>query len=99
MGSQHIALAPPVGQPPMGKLVRARIPLSDGGRYPTTEEVLSALGVVVNKGNLGALQDITRRRTTRSLAGGQFAGLIPGSPNWPRRWTGRPTTSSRRPKG
>ena len=35
------------------------IPLDRTGRYPTTEEVLSSLGVVVNKGNLGALQDIT----------------------------------------
>ncbi len=55
-----------------------QIPLSDGSRYPTTEEVLSALGVVVNKGNLGALQDITQE-IYNGVAGrqGQFAGLIP----------------------
>ena len=48
------------------------------GRYPTTEEVLSSLGVVVNKGNLGALQDITDE-TYQAVAGreGQFADLVP----------------------
>jgi phospholipid/cholesterol/gamma-HCH transport system substrate-binding protein len=40
--------------------------------------VLSSLGVVVNKGNLGALQDITQE-IYNGVAGreGQFAGLIP----------------------
>ncbi|WP_099038327.1 MCE family protein [Mycobacterium neglectum] len=79
LGSQHIALAPPVGQPPVGELREGlRIPLSEGSRAPTTEEVLSALGTVVNKGNLGALQDITQE-LYNAVAGreGQFAGLIP----------------------
>ena len=55
----------------------SNIPLTDR-RYPTTEEVLSALGVVVNKGNLGALQDITDE-TYAAVAGraGSFADLIP----------------------
>jgi phospholipid/cholesterol/gamma-HCH transport system substrate-binding protein len=79
LGSQHIALAPPIDQEPVGQLREgAQIPLSDGSRAPTTEEVLSALGTVVNKGNLGALQDITQELYT-AVAGreGQFAGLIP----------------------
>ena len=79
LGSQHIALAPPVDQPPVGTMREGlQIPLSDGSRAPTTEEVLSALGVVVNKGNLGALQDITQE-IYNGVAGrqGQFAGLIP----------------------
>jgi phospholipid/cholesterol/gamma-HCH transport system substrate-binding protein len=79
LGSQHIALAPPVDQPPVGEMHEGlRIPLSDGSRAPTTEEVLSALGTVVNKGNLGALQDITQE-LYNGVAGreGQFAGLIP----------------------
>lgn len=60
LGSQHIELAAPVGEPAVGKLTGgATIPLSRTGKYPSTEEVLSALSVVVNKGNLGALQDIT----------------------------------------
>lgn len=79
LGSQHVALAPPIDQEPVGQLREgAQIPLSDGSRAPTTEEVLSALGTVVNKGNLGALQDITQE-LYNAVAGreGQFAGLIP----------------------
>jgi phospholipid/cholesterol/gamma-HCH transport system substrate-binding protein len=79
LGSQHIALSAPVDQAPVGQLREgAQIPLSDGSRAPTTEEVLSALGTVVNKGNLGALQDITQE-LYNAVAGreGQFAGLIP----------------------
>ena len=79
LGSQHIELAPPVDQPPVGELRDgSEIPQSQGGRYPTTEEVLSALGVVVNKGNLGAIQDITQE-VSNGVAGreGQFADLIP----------------------
>jgi len=79
LGSQHIALAAPVDQAPVGQLREgAQIPLTDGSRAPTTEEVLSALGTVVNKGNLGALQDITQE-LYNAVAGreGQFAGLIP----------------------
>jgi phospholipid/cholesterol/gamma-HCH transport system substrate-binding protein len=58
LGSQHIALAAPakgVGQLKDG----SEIQLDQTGSYPTTEQTLSALGMVVNKGNLGALQDIT----------------------------------------
>lgn len=79
LGSQHIALSAPVDQPPVGELRDgSELPQSQGGRYPTTEEVFSALGVVVNKGNLGALQDITQE-VSNAVAGrqGQFAGLIP----------------------
>ena len=79
LGSQHIALSAPVDEPPVGELREgSELPQSQGGRYPTTEEVLSALGVVVNKGNLGALQDITQE-VSNAVAGrqGQFADLIP----------------------
>ncbi|MDT5018632.1 MAG: phospholipid/cholesterol/gamma-HCH transport system substrate-binding protein [Mycobacterium sp.] len=79
LGSQHIALAAPVDQQPVGELRDgSEIPASHGSRYPTTEEVLSALGVVVNKGNLGAVQDITQE-VYKGVADrqGQFAGLIP----------------------
>ena len=79
LGSQHIDLAPPVGQPPAGELRDgSTIQLSQGSRYPTTEEVLSALGVVVNKGNLGALQDITDEAYAAFASRqGSFADLIP----------------------
>mgnify|MGYP001987619537 FL=1 len=79
LGSQHIELAEPVDEPGEGRLKQgSEIPMSRTGRYPTTEEVLSSLGVVVNKGNLGALQDITDE-TYNAVAGrqGSFAELIP----------------------
>ncbi|MGV0641860.1 MCE family protein [Mycolicibacterium sp. XJ879] len=79
LGSQHIELAEPVGEPGVGKLANGdNIPIDRAGRYPTTEEVLSALGVVVNKGNLGALQDITEE-TYNAVAGrqGSFEHLVP----------------------
>jgi phospholipid/cholesterol/gamma-HCH transport system substrate-binding protein len=79
LGSQHIELAAPVSEPGVGKLANgSEIPMDHTGRYPTTEEVLSSLGVVVNKGNLGALQDITDE-TFNAVAGrsGTFADLLP----------------------
>ena len=78
LGSQHVQLTPPVDDA-VGKLKQgSNIPLGAIGRYPTTEEVLSALGVVVNKGNLGALQDITDEAYA-AVAGrtGSFADLLP----------------------
>jgi phospholipid/cholesterol/gamma-HCH transport system substrate-binding protein len=79
LGSQHIELAAPVAEKPVGQLKEgSQIPLDRTGRYPTTEEVLSSLGVVVNKGNLGALQDITDE-AYNAVAGreGQFTDLVP----------------------
>jgi phospholipid/cholesterol/gamma-HCH transport system substrate-binding protein len=79
LGSQHVELAPPVDQSGEGSLKEgSNIPLSQTGRYPTTEEVLSSLGVVVNKGNLGALQDITDEAYAAVVGrAGSFADLIP----------------------
>lgn len=78
LGSQHVELMRPVGQAEGRLREGSNIPISQTGRYPTTEEVLSSLGVVVNKGNLGALQDITDE-TYAAVAGrtGQFAELVP----------------------
>ena len=79
LGSQHVQLSEPVGKAPEGRLKQgSEIPLANTGRYPTTEEVLSSLGLVVNKGNLGALQDITDEAYA-AVAGraGQFVDLIP----------------------
>ena len=78
LGSQHVELGEPADAP-TGKLVEgSNIPLAQTGRYPTTEEVLSSLGVVVNKGNLGALQDITDEAYA-AVAGraGSFTDLMP----------------------
>ena len=79
LGSQHIDLSQPVDQAGQGRLHDgSNIPLTRTGRYPTTEEVLSSLGVVVNKGNLGALQDITDEAYAAVVGrAGQFTDLIP----------------------
>ncbi len=78
LGSQHVQLTAPEGQG-VGKLEQgSNIPLGSIGRYPTTEEVLSSLGVVVNKGNLGALQDITDEAYAAvANRAGSFAELLP----------------------
>jgi phospholipid/cholesterol/gamma-HCH transport system substrate-binding protein len=79
LGSQHVELAPPPDQSGEGKLKEgSNIPLAQARRYPTTEEVLSTLGVVVNKGNLGALQDITDEAYAAVVGrAGSFTDLIP----------------------
>lgn len=79
LGSLHIELAHSQDKPAIGRLVNgSRIPESSTGSYPTTEDVLSALGVVVNKGNVGALEEITDE-TYQAVVGrkGQFVDLIP----------------------
>ncbi|MDT5136022.1 MAG: phospholipid/cholesterol/gamma-HCH transport system substrate-binding protein [Mycobacterium sp.] len=79
LGSLHIDLARPTDQPAKGKLVDgSRIAQANTDRFPTTEEVFSALGVVVNKGNVGALEEITDE-VYRAVAGrqGQFVDLMP----------------------
>ena len=79
LGSMHIDLAPPKNKPATGRLKDgSKIAESNTGRYPTTEEVLSALGVVVNKGNLGSLEEITDE-TYQAVAGrqDQFVDLVP----------------------
>lgn len=79
LGSQHIELAAPDTAPAVGRLQNdATVPIGQAASYPTTEEVLSALGIVVNKGNLGALQDITDELYEAVVGrSGQFDGLIP----------------------
>ena len=79
LGSQHIELAAPRPSRRWASWATApTFPESTPAAIPTTEEVLSSLGVVVNKGNLGALQDITDE-TYAAVAGraGSFAELIP----------------------
>ncbi|GAC47900.1 MCE family protein [Gordonia aichiensis] len=59
LGSQHIELAPPSDTAPVGHLEpNAVIPIERAGAYPTTEQTLSALSVVVNGGGLAQLGDI-----------------------------------------
>lgn len=59
LGSMHLALDPPLGQQPTGKLPPgSTIGLNDSSTYPTTEQTLSSLSVVVNAGGLGQLGDV-----------------------------------------
>jgi ABC-type transporter Mla subunit MlaD len=55
----HLALDPPPGQQPEGKSAPgSTIGLSDSSTYPTTEQTLSSLSVVVNAGGLGQVGDV-----------------------------------------
>ena len=59
LGSQHLALNPPLGEGARGRLQPgATIPLSRSKTYPSTEQTLSSLSLVVNAGGLGQLGDI-----------------------------------------
>lgn len=65
LGTLHIELAPPVGTPPQGTLHNGSlIPLDRGGSYPTTEQTLAAISMLLNGGGLGQIQDITKAFST-----------------------------------
>lgn len=69
LGSLHVELAPAPGEPPRGRLRDGSlIPLSSAGSYPTTEETLAALSLLLTGGGLGKVHDITTAFTT-ALAG------------------------------
>ncbi|MGB3331821.1 MAG: MCE family protein [Mycobacterium sp.] len=78
LGSMHLALNPPIGQAPTGQLKSgAKIPLSDSSTYPSTEQTLSSLAVLVNGGGLGQIGDIIHNFSA-SMAGreGDIRDLI-----------------------
>ncbi|MEZ0341089.1 MCE family protein [Mycobacterium sp. pV006] len=59
LGSMHVALDPPVGEEPTGRLQPgAVVPLHKTSTYPSTEQTLSSLSVVVNGGGLTQIGDI-----------------------------------------
>lgn len=65
LGSYHIELAPPKTEAPQGKLAAGSvIALSRGSAYPSTEQTLAALSLVLNGGGLGQIQDITEALST-----------------------------------
>ncbi len=66
LGSVHIELAPPPkGIPAEGKLEDGSlIPLSSSGGYPSTEQTLGAVSLLLNGGGLGQVQDITKSLST-----------------------------------
>jgi phospholipid/cholesterol/gamma-HCH transport system substrate-binding protein len=69
LGSMHIELAPPVDQEPEGQLRGGSlIPLSSAETYPTTEQTLASVSILLNGGGLGQLQEINQT-FAKALAG------------------------------
>jgi len=69
LGSLHIELAPPAVVAPEGKLRQGSlIPLSSAGSYPTTDQTLAAVSMLLNGGGIGRIQEIT------TALGTAFAG-------------------------
>lgn len=65
LGSLHIELAPPRNEPPHGRLREGSvIALSHAGSFPTPEQTLAALSLVLNGGGLGQVGDITEALST-----------------------------------
>ncbi|MDG4668181.1 MCE family protein [Mycobacterium sp. 236(2023)] len=61
LGSMHLSLNPPVGEQPVGRLrPGSTVPLDDTFTYPSTEETLASVSVLVNSGGLGQIGDIVR---------------------------------------
>jgi phospholipid/cholesterol/gamma-HCH transport system substrate-binding protein len=69
LGSMHIELAPPTDEPPEGELKDGSvIPLARADTYPTTEQTLASVSILLNGGGLGQLQEITQT-FAKALAG------------------------------
>jgi phospholipid/cholesterol/gamma-HCH transport system substrate-binding protein len=65
LGTLHVELAPPTDVPPEGKLHDGSlIPLADAGAYPTTEQTLATVSMLLNGGGIGQIQDITKAFAT-----------------------------------
>lgn len=65
LGSQHIELAPPTDVPPEGRLREGSlIPLSRSGAFPTPEQALAAVSLVLNGGGVGQVGDIVHALST-----------------------------------
>lgn len=72
LGSLHVELAPPNDAPPEGKLHNGSlIPLASGSSYPTTEQTLAAVSMLLNGGGISQLQDITTAFSTAFAGRGQ----------------------------
>lgn len=64
LGSMHLALDPPPGQPPTGHIPPgATVPINQSSTYPSTEATLSSLAAVVSAGGLGQISDIVHNFT------------------------------------
>lgn len=71
LGSMHLALDPPPGKAPSGKLSPGTtLPLNRTSTYPSTEQTLSSLSVLVNGGGLGRVGELVTE-TNNALNGRQ----------------------------
>lgn len=69
LGSMHIELSPPTDEPPQGRLANGSvIPLSRAATYPTTEQALASVSILLNGGGLAQLQEINQT-FAKALAG------------------------------
>ena len=65
LGSTHVELAPPTSVQPEGKLHDGSlIPLSSASAYPTSEQTLAAVSLLLNGGGVGQLQDVIQAFST-----------------------------------
>jgi phospholipid/cholesterol/gamma-HCH transport system substrate-binding protein len=65
LGTLHVEMVAPQAVAPKGKLHNGSvIPLSSSSAYPSTEQTLGAVSLVLNGGGLGQLQDITQALST-----------------------------------
>ena len=78
LGSMHMELNPPLGQAPRGRLKPgATISLDKSSTYPSTEQTLALLSVVINSGGLAQIGDIIHN-VNAALSGreGQIRDLL-----------------------
>jgi phospholipid/cholesterol/gamma-HCH transport system substrate-binding protein len=65
LGSLHVELNPPKDVPAEGKLKDGSlIPLNSASFYPSTEQTLASVSLVLNGGGIGNLQDVTQALST-----------------------------------
>jgi phospholipid/cholesterol/gamma-HCH transport system substrate-binding protein len=65
LGSLHVELAPPTDASPEGRLHDGSlIPLPQAHNYPTTEQTLATISMLLNGGGIGQIQDITKAFST-----------------------------------
>jgi phospholipid/cholesterol/gamma-HCH transport system substrate-binding protein len=65
LGSLHVELTPPTDVPPEGKLKEGSlIPLSSGVFFPSTEQALASISLLLNGGGIGQIQEITKELST-----------------------------------
>src|SRR5438445_3168710 len=61
LGSLHLALNPPVGRAPTGRLEPgATIGVGSSSTYPSTDQTLFSLSVILNGGGLAQFADVVR---------------------------------------